>query len=228
MSKNIAAVILAAGQGTRMKSELPKVLHRLSGEPLLGHVVTLAKALQANPVVPVIGHGAEEVRKALADQELIFALQEEQLGTGHALQCAVGALQDFEGDLLLLCGDVPLLRLSTLEKLVAHHRNTAAAISILTAEMENPTGYGRIIRGPDGVERIVEEKDASDEERLVREINTGIYLFQAPQVFDLLKKIDNCNAQGEYYLTDVISTARQLDERVEAVVAECAEETMGI
>ena len=179
MSSNIAVVILAAGQGTRMKSALPKVLHPVAGVPMLMHVVEMAKTLEASPIVPVVGHGAELVRSSLEKESLVFALQAEQLGTGHALQCAEEALADFSGDLLLLCGDVPLLRDETLMALVAHHRGKQASVTILTALMENPTGYGRIIRGANGVERIVEEKDASDTERQVKEINTGIYLFRA-------------------------------------------------
>jgi bifunctional UDP-N-acetylglucosamine pyrophosphorylase/glucosamine-1-phosphate N-acetyltransferase len=228
MTRNLAAVILAAGQGTRMKSDLPKVLHQVAGKPLLGHVVQTARELEAARIIPVIGHAADRVRDALASENLTFVLQAEQLGTGHALQCAEAALDGFTGDLLLLCGDVPLLRSSTLQKLLAHHHVNSACITILTAQMINPTGYGRIIRGPSGVERIVEEKDASSTERQVDEINTGIYLFRAPEVFGFLQQLDNSNAQGEYYLTDVVAVARQEGKRVEALMIENAEEAMGI
>ena len=228
MPRNLAAVILAAGQGTRMKSDLPKVLHPVVGVPMLSHVVQIARALDAAPIVSVIGHAADLVRTSLGSERLTFAVQEEQLGTGHALQCAEAALKDFAGDLLLLCGDVPLLRDATLRALLEHHRENSACITILTAQMTDPTGYGRIIRGPNGVERIVEEKDASSEERLANEINTGIYLFRAPQVFAFLQQLDNRNAQGEYYLTDVVAAARQAGERVEALSAGEAEEAMGI
>ncbi|MCK4508648.1 MAG: bifunctional UDP-N-acetylglucosamine diphosphorylase/glucosamine-1-phosphate N-acetyltransferase GlmU [Desulfuromonadales bacterium] len=228
MPRNLAAVVLAAGQGTRMKSDLPKVLHPVAGKPMLSHVVQAARALDAAPIVPVIGHGADLVRTTLEGEKLIFALQAEQLGTGHALQCAEASLQDFAGDLLLLCGDVPLLRDTTLRALLAHHRKSSAAVSILTAQMADPTGYGRIIRGSDGVERIVEEKDASSAERQVSEINTGIYIFSAPEAFDFLRQLDNSNAQGEYYLTDIVAAARQAGQRVEALLVENAEEAMGI
>ena len=228
MDQKLAAVILAAGQGTRMKSELPKVLHAVGGKPMLSQVVQTARAVGATPIIPVIGHGAELVRRALNSEELIFVLQEQQLGTGHALQCAETTLHDFTGDLLLLCGDVPLLREETLRALLGHHHKTGASVTILTAEMADPTGYGRILRGPNGVELIVEEKDATDAQRQVREINTGIYLFRAPQVFAFLRQLDNCNAQGEYYLTDVVSAARQAGERVEAMLVADAQETMGI
>ncbi len=228
MPRNLAAVILAAGQGTRMKSDLPKVLHPVVGTPMLGHVVQTAKALDATPIVAVIGHAADLVRTSMEGENLSFALQTEQLGTGHALQCAEDSLKGFSGDLLLLCGDVPLLRDITLQALLGHHCETSASITILTAQMTDPTGYGRIIRGLNGVERIVEEKDANSEERLVSEINTGIYLFRAPEVFDFLQQLDNRNAQGEYYLTDVVAAARLAGERVEALLVKDAHEAMGI
>ncbi len=229
MSRQLATVILAAGQGTRMKSEKPKVLHPIAGKPMLQHVVDVARALQARPVIPVIGHGADQVRVAMADQDLDFVLQSEQLGTGHALLCAEEALGNFTGDLLLLCGDVPLLRQETLAALVEHHREQQVCVTVLTAELPDPTGYGRILRGPDGgVERIVEEKDADPTERAVREINTGIYLFQAPRVFALLRAVNNHNAQGEYYLTDTVAAARQAGQRVAAVLTDDPDQAMGI
>ena len=228
MSKKLAAVILAAGQGTRMKSQLPKVLHPVAGRPMLSHVVKTARSLGATPIVPVIGHGAEQVRQVLAEEPLTFALQEEQLGTGHALLCAEASLKGFTGDLLLLCGDVPLLRETTLRELLQQHQKTAASVTILTAQMQDPTGYGRIIRGENGVERIVEEKDASRSERQVDEINTGIYVFRAPEVFEFLRGLDNSNAQGEYYLTDIVAAARKAGERIEALLIEYAAEAMGI
>jgi bifunctional UDP-N-acetylglucosamine pyrophosphorylase/glucosamine-1-phosphate N-acetyltransferase len=195
---------------------------------MLSQVVRTARAIGAGPIIAVIGHGAELVRTVLSSEDVHFTLQEQQLGTGHALLCAEDALQNFAGVLLLLCGDVPLLRVATLQALLAHHHNTSAAVTVLTAAMPDPTGYGRIIRGSNGVERIVEEKDASTKERQVKEINTGIYLFRAPQVFNWLHQLDNCNAQGEYYLTDVVAAARRAGERVEALLVEDAEETMGI
>ncbi len=228
MPEKLAVVILAAGQGTRMKSALPKVLHPVAGKAMLAHVVRTAGALEASPIIPVVGHGAEQVRVAMAGLGLRFVLQSEQLGTGHALLCAEDALHGFSGDLLLLCGDVPLLQEKTLRALMEHHFQQAACVTILTAEMSDPTGYGRIIRGTEGVKRIVEEKDADESERQVREINTGIYLFRAPQVFALLRDVDNRNAQGEYYLTDVVAAARQAGERVEALLIDDAEEVMGI
>ncbi|MCK4536891.1 MAG: bifunctional UDP-N-acetylglucosamine diphosphorylase/glucosamine-1-phosphate N-acetyltransferase GlmU [Desulfuromonadales bacterium] len=228
IEKGLAAVILAAGQGTRMKSALPKVLHPVAGQPMLGHVLRVAQAVGASPVVPVVGHGAEQVRAIFEAEEITFALQSEQLGTGHALLCAESVLGDFSGDLLLLCGDVPLLQESTLQRLIAHHRSHGAVVTILTAMMGDPTGYGRIIRGESGVERIVEEKDATREEKEVAEINTGIYLFEAPQVFELLRSVGNRNAQGEYYLTDVVAAACSAGKRVEVLSVEDNREAMGI
>ncbi len=228
MTGNLAAVILAAGQGTRMKSDLPKVLHAVGGKPMLSQVIQLARTMSARPIVPVIGHGAEMVRDIITGDDLNFVLQEQQLGTGHALQCAEAAMAGFSGDLLLLCGDVPLLRETTLQALVDHHRSAAAMVTIMTAEMADPTGYGRILRGPGGVEMIVEEKDATALQRQVKEINTGIYLFRAPQVFAYLRQLDNRNAQGEFYLTDVVAAARQAGARVDAMAVADPLETMGI
>jgi bifunctional UDP-N-acetylglucosamine pyrophosphorylase/glucosamine-1-phosphate N-acetyltransferase len=228
MSVALAAVILAAGQGTRMKSALPKVLHPVAGAPMLAHVIAAARDAGAADVMVVIGHGADRVKEAFAETGVNFALQAEQLGTGHALRCAVPALAGFQGDLLLLCGDVPLLRAETLTRLVQCHRSRQATVTVLTAEVANPRGYGRIIRKGDGVERIVEEKDATVAERAVREINTGIYVFAAPRVFELLAGLTNDNAQGEYYLTDVLAAARGAGETVAALAVTRAEEAMGI
>ncbi len=228
MSNALAAVILAAGQGTRMKSGLPKVLHEVAGQPMLNHVIRGARTLGAAPIVVVIGHGAERVSAACAAPGVSFALQAEQLGTGHALQCAAAALAGFAGDLLLLCGDVPLLRAETLQALLDHHRAEQSTVTVLTAILADPHGYGRIIRGAGGVEKIVEEKDATPAERAVGEINTGIYLFSAPRVFALLAGLTNDNAQGEYYLTDVIAAAWTAGERVAALAVAEAEESMGI
>jgi len=228
MPAALSAVILAAGQGTRMKSVLPKVLHPVAGVPMLAHVITAARAAGSTPLIAVIGHGAERVKAAFDGAGVDFVLQAEQLGTGHALQCSAPALAGFAGDLLLLCGDVPLLRGATLQALVEHHRSQQAVVTVLTAEVADPRGYGRVIRGAGGVERIVEEKDATPAERTVCEINTGIYVFTTPRVFELLAGLTNDNAQGEYYLTDVIAAARAAGDKVAALPAERAEEAMGI
>jgi bifunctional UDP-N-acetylglucosamine pyrophosphorylase/glucosamine-1-phosphate N-acetyltransferase len=227
-SVQLAAVILAAGQGKRMKSKLPKVLHSLAGKPMIKHVLTLCQDLGAEPIVSVVGHGAELVQKTLEPDQVKFAMQKQQLGTGHALSCAAAQLAKFSGNLLLLCGDTPLLKLSSLRELLKHHQSSQAGITVLTAKMPDPTGYGRIIRCSEGVTKIVEEKDATSGEKAITEINTGIYLFKAPEVFEHLKQLGNNNAQGEYYLTDIIAAARGAGTRVEALILDQAEEAMGI
>jgi bifunctional UDP-N-acetylglucosamine pyrophosphorylase/glucosamine-1-phosphate N-acetyltransferase len=223
-----AAVILAAGRGTRMKSALPKVLHAVAGLTMALYPARLAAALGCEPTVLVVGHEAAAVKAALAGEGLHFARQEEQLGTGHALLCAREQLADFTGTLLLLCGDVPLLREETLERLLAFHQAQAATVTVLTAEMADPHGYGRIVRDGEEVLRIVEEKDASLKEKAIREINTGIYAFEAPFVFEALGQVGRDNAQGEYYLTDVLALARAAGRKVCALVAGDPEESMGI
>jgi len=226
--RSVAAVILAAGRGTRMKSRLPKVLHAVAGLPMALYPARQARALGCNPTVLVVGHEAEAVQARLDGEGLLFALQAEQLGTGHALLCARPALAGFSGTLLLLCGDVPLLREETLSRLLAYHWAQAAAVTVLTAEMTDPQGYGRIVREGEEVLRIVEEKDASLKEKAIREINTGIYAFEAPFVFEALGAVGRDNAQGEYYLTDVLALARTAGRKVCALAAADAEETMGV
>ncbi len=230
MDKNppLAAVILAAGQGTRMKSDFPKVAHRIGGRPLVAYPARMARDLGCSPTVLVVGHGAEEVKSAVGEPDLRYALQSEQLGTGHALMAARETLDDFSGDLLLLCGDVPLLRASTLERLIRYHAEQVAALTVLTAEVSDPHGYGRIVREGEEILRIVEEKDASASEKTIREINTGIYVFRAPLVFELLESIGRDNSQGEYYLTDVVEAARARGHNVRALPAADEEEILGI
>ena len=224
----LASVILAAGKGTRMKSAMPKVLHAVAGLPMACYPARVAQALGSRPTIMVVGHEAVTVETALAAEGLLFVRQEEQLGTGHALLCARPALAEFAGTLLLLCGDVPLLQQETLQRLLTAHAESGAAVTILTAIMENPYGYGRIVREGDALQRIVEEKDATTAERQICEINTGIYVFAAPFVFEALRGVTRDNAQGEYYLTDVVAAARAAGRRVGAVIAGEAAETMGI
>jgi bifunctional UDP-N-acetylglucosamine pyrophosphorylase/glucosamine-1-phosphate N-acetyltransferase len=226
--RKLAAVILAAGRGTRMKSDQPKVLHPVAGWPMALYPTRLARALGCEPVVLVVGHGAAAVEKALAAEGALFARQEEQLGTGHALLCAGRQLEGFAGTLLLLCGDVPLLRRETLTRLLAYHAAQSAAVTVLTTEPSDPHGYGRIVRDGEEVLRIVEEKDASLKEKAIREINTGIYAFEAPFVFDVLRTVGRDNAQGEYYLTDVVAAARASGRKVCALSAADPDEAMGI
>jgi len=224
----LAAVILAAGKGTRMKSAQPKVVHPIAGRPMVTFPVDRARQLGCQPTVLVVGHGAETVQSLLADSPVSFAVQSEQLGTGHALLCAREALQGFSGTLLLLCGDVPLLRDETLEQLIEAHEKNRAAVTVLTAELADPFGYGRVLRQGDDVLGIVEQKDATAEQQAIREINTGIYAFEAPFVFEALDGVGCDNAQREYYLTDVLAAARTAGRRVGAVVLADADEAMGI
>ncbi len=226
--ERLAAVILAAGKGTRMKSERAKVLHELAGFPMAHYPVAAARVVGAEPLVLVVGHQGDEVAAALADEGIRFVTQHEQLGTGHALLCAAEALQGFDGDLLLLCGDVPLIRAATLERLLTYHRTEGAAVTVLTAELDDASGYGRIVRDGDDLAAIVEEKDANPEQKAIREINTGLYVFSAPYVFEALQDVGCDNAQGEYYLTDVVAAARRNGHRVRALVVDDVVETLGV
>jgi bifunctional UDP-N-acetylglucosamine pyrophosphorylase/glucosamine-1-phosphate N-acetyltransferase len=228
MKQDLAAIILAAGKGTRMKSNRAKVLHEIAGQPMLHYPLQAARQAGFERLHVVVGHQAAEVKIAIADTEVGFVKQPEQLGTGHALLCAADDLSDFSGTLLLLCGDVPLLRAETLRTLLDIHQNEKAAVTVLTAELDNPTGYGRIIRDNETVLRIVEEKDAAADEKLVAEINTGTYLFDAQFVFDALKGVGRENAQGEYYLTDVVAAAVTAGRTTRAVKLEDVDEAMGI
>lgn len=227
-TQNLAAIILAAGKGTRMKSSLPKVLQPLAGSPLAAYPIQCSQQLGCSPIVMVVGHQSEQVKETFSDQEIVFVEQKEQLGTAHAVQMTLPTLKDFSGTLLLLCGDVPLLRHETLQQLLTDHQQAGAVASVLTAHMENPTGYGRIIRNGDCVEKIVEEKDTTEAEKKVQEINTGLYALEAPLAFELLAQIGNENAQGEYYLTDIISLAQEHGHRVCASILTNPNESMGI
>lgn len=198
-------VILAAGQGSRMKSALPKVLHRLAGKPMLHHVIDTARRLGARGIHTVIGHGADQVRQATPAEDLNWVLQEQQLGTGHAVAQVLPNLPD-EARVLVLYGDVPLTTTKTLEHLVASVDEDC--LSLLTVTLDNPDGYGRILRGEEGeVAAIVEQKDASYDQRCIREVNTGILAVTAHRLKTWLPQLSNSNAQGEYYLTDIIAMA---------------------
>lgn len=223
MSLNV--IVLAAGQGKRMKSELPKVLQPVAGRPLLAHVLDAARKLAPAAIHVVYGYGGELVRERFPDADLRWCLQSSQLGTGHAVSQAMPNIPD-DARVLVLCGDVPLVRAETLRALVADER---VALAVLTAEVDNPYGYGRIVR--DATRRvtgIVEEKEASEAERRIREINTGIMAINASRLKEWLAALDNDNAQGEYYLTDVISMAVAEGSEVHAVPADDANEVLGI
>jgi len=223
-------VVLAAGKGTRMKSAQPKVLHRAAGLSLLDHVLRAAASLQPATTVVVVGHMAEQVRRAAGERPgLRFALQEPQLGTGHALLQAEPYLAGASGTLVLLSGDVPLLRGETLRTLVRLHTQRGAAATVLTARVDRPHGYGRIVRSADGaIAAIVEDKDATAEQRAIGEINSGIYAFDLAPLFEALKTVGSANAQGEYYLPDLVRVYRERGLPVDTVLLEDAREIMGV
>lgn len=225
---NRFAVILAAGQGTRMKSKLYKVLHPVCGKPMVEHVVDNISKLQINKTVTVVGFGAEMVKEHLEGKS-DFVIQEEQLGTAHAVMQAKDILQGQKGTTLVICGDTPLIKAETMSALMKQHEETGAKATVLTAYAEDPTGYGRIIRNSAGdVERIVEHKDANEEELAVKEINTGTYCFDNEALFKALDNVSNENAQGEYYLPDVIEILKENNELVAAYITEDFEETLGV
>lgn len=217
---HVSVVILAAGQGTRMKSRLPKVLHPIGGIPLLGHVIRTARTLNAKQTVVVYGHGGDKVRNMLASENVVWVEQAKQLGTGHAVAQAIPQISD-EHIILVLYGDVPLTRAETLTDLIYRAGNDKLAI--LTVHLDNPFGYGRIVRDGHGrIERIVEQKDANDDEKKISEVNTGILAVNGKLLKTWLNRLDNKNAQGEYYLTDIIAMA--VADAVEVVSAHPASE----
>ncbi|WP_033169703.1 bifunctional UDP-N-acetylglucosamine diphosphorylase/glucosamine-1-phosphate N-acetyltransferase GlmU [Selenomonas sp. ND2010] len=225
---DLVTVILAAGKGTRMKSKLPKVLHKAAGKSMVQHVIDAAKAAGAKRNIVVTGFGGDMVREAIGDQAE-FAQQKEQLGTGHAVMQTADLLKDETGTVMVLCGDTPLLTGDLLKKLFDSHVEAQAKATVLTAIMPDATGYGRIIRTADGsVQKIVEHKDATEEERQVKEVNSGIYCFDAKALFESLKKVTNDNAQGEYYLPDVLEILQKQGEKIWAVAADDYESTLGI
>lgn len=224
----IIGLILAAGQGKRMKSKLYKVLHPVCGKPMLGHVIDTLEKVQVDRNVVIVGHGAESVQAYLGDRA-DYVLQSEQLGTGHAVIQAKPLLQDEDGILIVICGDTPLIREASLLQLIQHHRDKGAAGTILTARLEQPQGYGRIIRSEHGdVSRIVEQKDCSVEDDKVQEINTGTFCFDNRKLFKALEKVNNNNRQQEYYLTDVIGIMREQGEVIQAFCLEDHSESTGV
>jgi bifunctional UDP-N-acetylglucosamine pyrophosphorylase / glucosamine-1-phosphate N-acetyltransferase len=221
----LAVVILAAGQGKRMKSDLPKVLQPLAGVPLLGHVVSRARALNPSSMHVVYGHGGDAVREALAKEDLQWALQAQQLGTGHAVMQAMPRIADDEL-VLVLYGDVPLIRAETLRQLIA--AAGAKALSLLTVMLDNPTGYGRIVRKSGAIQKIVEQKDASPAQLKIREGNSGIMAVPAKLLRKWLGKLGKSNAQGEYYLTDIIAMAVREKVKVTPLISPTVAEMLGV
>ncbi len=227
-----AVVVLAAGAGTRMRSELPKVMHPIAGRPLLWHAMSAARGLAPRHLVAVVGHGRETVGAWLADAlpDVATAVQDQQLGTGHAVACALDVLGPLTGTVVVTYGDVPLLRAETLAALAAEHTARGYAVTVLTARVADPTGYGRILRdaADGGVAAIVEHKDADAAQREITEINSGVYAFDAAVLADALTRITASNSQGERYLTDVVGIARADGRPVGALVAEDPTETEGV
>jgi bifunctional UDP-N-acetylglucosamine pyrophosphorylase/glucosamine-1-phosphate N-acetyltransferase len=222
-------VILAAGKGTRMKSALPKVLHRVGGVPMIDHVLRTATALGPRSITLVIGHQGDVLRTALSGHSgVAFVVQEPQLGTAHALLTTAPALRGATGTVVLLSGDVPLLSANTLKTLLDRHGSTGAAATVVTAEVDDPTGYGRIVRSGEKIARIVEHRDASEQERAIREINSGIYAFAEDGLFDALQDIAAENTQREYYLPDLIALYRKRGRGVETLLVSNVDEIRGI
>lgn len=226
-----AVVVLAAGEGTRMRSAVPKVLHTLAGRTMLGHVVLAARVLRPEHLLVVVGHGREQVAEHLAhlDPAATAVVQEPQNGTGDAVRVALDGLQDLRGTVVVMPGDAPLVTPATLERLVAEHTRSGAATTLLSALLDDPSGYGRVVRGADGtVQRVVEHRDADEPTRCVREIATGVYAFDAGHLRTALGQLSADNAQGEQYLTDVVGLHRAAGLALSAVVAPDAAETAGV
>ncbi|WP_122645921.1 bifunctional UDP-N-acetylglucosamine diphosphorylase/glucosamine-1-phosphate N-acetyltransferase GlmU [Enterococcus mediterraneensis] len=222
------AIILAAGKGTRMKSKLYKVLHPVCGKPMVEHIMNRVMETQPQEIVTVVGHGADKVKEQLGERSQ-YALQAEQLGTGHAVLQVEPFLKGKKGTTLVISGDTPLLTTETLNNLFEYHQGKNASATILTAKADDPTGYGRIIRDHVGiVEKIVEQKDANPEEAKVTEINTGTYCFDNELLFEALSHLDTDNAQGEYYLTDIIEILKANGKTVAAYQTEDFEESLGV
>jgi bifunctional UDP-N-acetylglucosamine pyrophosphorylase / glucosamine-1-phosphate N-acetyltransferase len=229
MMKKYAALILAAGKGTRMKSARCKVLHQIAGLPMISYVLRALDGCALEKTVVVVGHQPDSVKSVVACEKAEFALQEPQLGTGHAAAAARNCFSGYAGEVLILCGDIPLIRQQTLQDFMRYHEEHHSTLTVLTSVVDDPYGYGRILRGPDGrVIAIVEERDASPAEKAVKEINTGVYLVGAGALFSLLDRIGSENAQGEYYLTDIVGEAVSQSLAVNGFVLPDPAEALGV
>lgn len=229
---SFSTIILAAGKGTRMKSDLPKVLHPVCGKPMINYPLIEVKKAGAKEIVAVIGHGSEAVRgklkEDLKEATPNFVIQEEQLGTGHAVKIAEDAIKDKDLPVVILCGDAPLIRSTTIAGLVKSHEENKNSVTVLTANMDEPTGYGRIIKDGSEIRKIVEEKDATEAEKCILEVNSGVYCVEGRFLFESLKKVGSNNAQGEYYLTDIIGIGRDSGLKVGWSKLTNGDEIMGI
>ena len=227
--EDCTALVLAAGQGTRMNSDRAKVLHEMSGAPLLAHVLAALEQLGVGRTLVVIGHQADRVREAFEGAGVEWVLQAEQRGTGHAVLMAGPMLQDFQGTLLVVCGDTPLLRAATLHDLLERHREDQAAVTVLTTHVPDPKGYGRVIRDARGdVVGIIEERDATPDQKRIDEINSAVYAFDYAALAQVLSRLTAHNAQGEYYLTDTVRLLIAAGRRARAVVGPDYRELLGI
>jgi UDP-N-acetylglucosamine diphosphorylase/glucosamine-1-phosphate N-acetyltransferase len=226
--RRLSVIIMAAGKGTRMKSDLAKVLHPLCGRAMIHYVITTAQELHPDPIIVLVGHQKEQVRAELADSGVSFAVQEPQLGTGHAILCALPLLEDIHGAVLILSGDVPLIKASTLHDLVNYHLNSGAVATVMSAVTDNPKGYGRIIRqAQESLSAIIEERDADEKVKTITEINSGIYVFNVDALRETLPQIKADNSQKEYYLTDAVRLLAASSRRVGAFQGDF-QEVMGI
>ena len=222
----LKTLILAAGKGTRMKSDLPKVIHKVNGIPMVKKILNELEKLGTEENILILGHKKEEILKELG--EIKYAVQEEQLGTGHAIMQAENLLKDYEGDVMILCGDTPLLRHETLKAMYEAHKKSGVATTILTSVYENPFGYGRIVKDGEKVTEIVEEKEADEETKKIKEVNAGVYCCNAKELFAALKKVTNNNEKGEYYLTDIVGIQVGEGKTVASFVLEDNREILGV
>lgn len=223
----LKTLILAAGKGTRMKSNIPKIIHKVNGTPMISKIINVLNSLNPEENILILGYKKEEVLKVVGEDSS-YVLQNEQLGTGHAVMQAKEKLKNYDGDVMILCGDTPLLKAETLKSLYDFHKSTNATTTILTSIYENPFGYGRIVKEDGLVKAIVEEKEATQEIKKIKEVNAGVYCFNAQELFKALDKIDNNNEKGEYYLTDVIGIQVKEDKKVQSFILEDSQEILGV
>ena len=223
----LKTLILAAGKGTRMKSSIPKIIHKVNGVPMISKIINVLNNLNPEENILILGYKKEEVLKVVGEDSS-YVLQNEQLGTGHAVMQAKEKLKDYDGDVMILCGDTPLLKSETLKALYDFHKSTNATTTILTSIYENPFGYGRIVKEDGLVKAIVEEKEATQEIKKIKEVNAGVYCFNAKELFKALDKIDNNNEKGEYYLTDVIGIQVKENKKVQSFILEDSQEILGV